>query len=245
MTPHKESKSLPALDRGLRILDQLIRSESPVRYNELRASLPGIQDSTLSRILKALEAYGYVSRDPEIGYSITRQVSDWSTYLTTGTPALSALAQKEVERLTERGNESAAVVLFRNDRIETLSSRSLNGGIQVLKEGDLLHFEEDHAAALAILNQLPANKRKTCLQGSHSRFPKKYAFRQLIEEMRQDDGCLIDQSRERPGVCRMAHAFEHKGQTGAIFFCLTQEACRSKLRELSPLLREAAVELQA
>jgi|GEM_PF-2856882 len=85
---------LPALDRGLHILDQLICSEGSMRYNELKSQLPDIQDSTLSRILKALESYGYIHRDAEIGYSITAQVRDWSRYLSSEKPDLTTLAQR-------------------------------------------------------------------------------------------------------------------------------------------------------
>jgi len=65
-----------------------------MRYNELKSQLPDIQDSTLSRILKALESYGYIHRDAEIGYSITAQVRDWSRYLSSEKPDLTTLAQR-------------------------------------------------------------------------------------------------------------------------------------------------------
>lgn len=236
--------ALPALGRGLHILDRLIRSEEPVRYNELRTSLPGVQDSTLSRILKALEIYGYISRDPDNGYAITDRVRSWNTYLNPAAAELSTLAQKEVDHLAELGEESAAVVQLVDDRILTLCSRSINGGIQVLTPGDLLHFEPDHAAAISVLTMLSATERKHCLKSPYNQLPKKPSLQSIRQAMRQDDGSLIDRSQARPGVCRMAMGFKHGNQTGAIFFCLTLEACEGKRSQLATLLQAAVDRLQ-
>jgi DNA-binding IclR family transcriptional regulator len=237
---HRATKSaLPALDRGLYILNQLIRNQGPLRYNELRTQLSGIQDSTLSRTLKALENYGYVSRDADMGYSITNQVREWSPYLSQKAPDLTRLAIKEVDQLAERGQESAAAVLFTNDCLRTLCSRTIKDGIQVLDKGDLLHFEPDHAAAIAVLASMPAQQRKDCLQGNFSLFPKNYDFEKILHSMTQNNRIVVDRSQSRPGVCRMARYFQHDEQIGAIFYCLTIEACRKKQQTLSIQLIEA------
>jgi DNA-binding IclR family transcriptional regulator len=244
--PDPNSKSaLPALGRGLYILDQLIRNEGPVRYNELRASLPGVQDSTLSRILKALETYGYIDRDPDNGYSTTVKVSAWSPYLRATTSDLSTLAHKEIDQLVALGEESAAVVQLVDDRILTLCSRTMKDGIQVLSAGDPLHFEADHAGAIAILEQLNQSERKSCIKDSASELIVTKSLQQIIDSMRTDDDVLIDRSHARPGICRMAISFKHGSVLGAVFFCLTVEACQSKGAHLATLLRASVNRLKA
>ncbi|WP_309398870.1 winged helix-turn-helix transcriptional regulator [Cerasicoccus maritimus] len=243
MSDGVSKNALPALDRGLHILNQIIRAGGAVRYSELRANLPGIQDSSLSRTLKALEAYGYISRDADIGYSITEQVRAWGSYLNNERPTLATLAQKEVDQLTSSADESAAVVILEGDHITTLHSKSMSGGISVLPPGGLLHFEPDHAAAIAVLSELPASERNAYLKGPLSKFPTKPAFRPHLDAMRQDSDCLIDRSQERPGVCRIARSFKHGAQIGAVFFCLTIEACLAKQATLESLLCGATDQL--
>lgn len=245
MSQSPQKSTLPALDRGLHILDQLIRSESPTRYNELKASLPGVQDSTLSRILKALESYGYIQRDADTGYSITHQVRDWSTYLNRQKPELSTLARREVDPLVKLGEESAAVVLLTDDRIVSLYSRSYQGGIQVLGAGDVLHFEADHAAAIAVLAKLPIERRQSCLESTFSRFSKDCSFQAIETSMQQADGCFLDRSIARPGICRLAQSFQHGQQIGAVFFCLTLDALETKQSQLAQLLEKAAKRLNS
>ncbi|WP_269524590.1 winged helix-turn-helix transcriptional regulator [Coraliomargarita parva] len=244
MPADSTKNALPALDRGLHILDQLIREGGPLRYNELRSKLPGIQDSTLARILKALETYGYIHRAPDQGYSITQEVRNWGNYLGQSSPDLTTLAQQEVDRLVEQAQESAAVVLSQDQRLTTIASRTQNNGIQILSVGGLLHFEADHAAAISVLAELPTAERKASLQSATSRFPEKYSFTSILNAMKQADGCLIDQSLERPGVCRIARAFKHGPKVGAVFYCLTQEACRAKQAELGRLLDQTVQRLQ-
>ena len=235
--------ALPALDRSLHILDQIVRSQGPLRYNELRERLSGIQDSSLSRILKALETYGYLHRDAELGYSITAKLRDWSPYLSEKKPDLATLAIKEIDQLAELAQESAAVVLLHDNCLRTQCSRTINEGIQVLGAGERLHFEADHAVAVAVLSALPAAQRKACLQSSYSRFPAKYSFNKIQNEMQQLSGVYIDRSQARPGICRVAKFFEHEQQVGAIFYCLTVDAFHSKSDRLISALSEAAMRL--
>lgn len=239
--PSQATKAaLPALDRGLHILDQLIRSKRPLRYNELRARLPGIQDSTLSRILKALETYGYADRDPELGYRITSKVQSWSLYLNTSPADLQTLALSELNRLTEIGQESAAIAVFSEDCLRILCSHTVIDGIQVIEPGQLLHYETDHAASIAVLAALPHKQRQKCLKSMHSRFPDQYNFKNILGEMQKDSGILIDRSEARPGICRMAKSFIYNQQIGAIFYCLPSEACRRNEARLTHLLNAAA-----
>lgn len=235
---------LPALDRALHILDQLIRSEGSVRYQTLKGQLTGIQDSTLSRTLKALETYGYIDRDPDLGYSITAKVHAWSPYLGNEKEDFLARAQKEVDRLVEQGGESAAVVQLTEDRIATLCSKTVHEGIQVLDPGDTLHFEADHAAAIAVLAQLHEDQRTTCLAGPFSRFPQEAHFEEIYHAMQPLGTCLIDRSHARPGICRIAQGFQIGEHPCAIFYCLTIDALQAKQETLATLLKSAADGLQ-
>ncbi|MGE9293146.1 MAG: helix-turn-helix domain-containing protein [Puniceicoccales bacterium] len=231
---------LPALDRGLALLDHLIRSGGgPLRFGELREALPGVQDSTLTRILKALEGYGYLERDANTGYRITQQVRAWGPYLSAARPTLADTAQRVLDQLTQEAHESACITLLGEDRINALCSRSVEGGIRILGTGQLLHFEPDHAGALAILEQLPSAERQRHLDGPHCTFGEGDNFETSLSAARGPGNVLIDTSRSRPGVCRMAIAYRHGEQLGSVFFCLTQEACESKRGQLTRLLESA------
>ena len=164
--------SLLSLQRGLAVLDLLIRSGTGrMRYSEMKAALPGVQDSTLARLLKSLEALGYVERLADAGYRLSSRVFEWGPYLNRARPAFADLARIEVERLAVEGGESACLVVLENDRIAVCESLSVEGGIRVISAGDTLHFEPDHAGAVAVLSLLSAGERERLLAGPFSRFP--------------------------------------------------------------------------
>jgi DNA-binding IclR family transcriptional regulator len=244
--PSKSSKpSLPALDRGLAILDLLIRAGGgPLRFGELRAHLSGVQDSTLARILKSLEGYGYIERDADTGYRLSTRVLGWRAYLNGARPALADLARREVDRLAREGHESACIAMLGEEKIEVLCSHSVKDGIRIIQPGDTLHFEPDHAGSLSILEQLPPDERERYLAGPFSRFDTGVSVETCLAKTRRCGPALIDHSQARPGICRLARAFRHNGQLGTVFFGLTEQALSHEQLRLTSLLESACQRLE-
>ncbi|MBC2596150.1 helix-turn-helix domain-containing protein [Ruficoccus amylovorans] len=252
--PSSDSSSKPSLlslQRGLAVLDLLIRSGAGrMRYSEMKTALPGVQDSTLARLLKSLEALGYVERLADAGYRLSSRVFGWGPYLNRARPAFADLARIEVERLAAEGGESACLIVLEEDRLAVRESLSVEGGISVIRAGDTLYFEPDHAGAVAVLSLLSAGEQKRLLAGPFSRFSDGESLADSLRTMSADGdisapgGMLLDESSVRPGVCRLAKPF-HCGETlGCVFYCLTLDAARTRRPLLSILLEGACRRLE-
>lgn len=63
----KETHMPSALDRGLALLEILVRSKNPMTFGALVQALGDLNRATLSRMLKGLVEGGYVDKNPESG----------------------------------------------------------------------------------------------------------------------------------------------------------------------------------
>lgn len=232
------SATVPGLVRGLRLIRHLLLAGQPVRFKDLRPVLPGVPDSTLTRLLKSLEEHGYLVSHPRDGYSPGPELAEWQRSLRETRPSRSEMLARTVTRLAGRTNESAAFALLEGDHISISASRTVFGAVSVIPAGSVLHFEADHAAALAILSQLSGTERRRHLRGPTSRIADEATCRQATEACSLGDGLYMDASRERPGICRLAAALPVDGQPGALFLCLTRQRAEEAREALLALLRE-------
>ena len=82
----------------------LLRNEGVLRFNALRAHMPGISPKVLTERLKRLEADGLIHRDyrptipPQVSYSLTRRGDELKDIL----DALGAVAQRWAARIWRR-----------------------------------------------------------------------------------------------------------------------------------------------
>lgn len=240
MVPHVPQPARPnALSRGLRLLEAVSVADAPLRFSDCRELLPGIGDSTLARLLQGLETEGYLERAEGEGYAPGPALREWRGRLTRQGPDFPSLAREAVAGLVRAADESAAVCLLEGDRIVTVTGHSVPGGIQVMRPGDTLHFEADHAAALVILQSLSPAARRRLLAGPHSQIADESAYAEGLAAARWEDGLCRDQSRLRPGVSRIARGFRCRGQPGAVFYCVTTERAR-RSADLALALESAA-----
>lgn len=63
----KSISLIPGLARGLKVIEFVASRRSPVSFTEIGGTLPGVNRSTLSRLLKNLVALGYVEKSAESG----------------------------------------------------------------------------------------------------------------------------------------------------------------------------------
>jgi len=229
----------------LKLLRHISSAEGPVRFSELREVLGGIQDSTLSRTLQNLEADGYLERDGKAGYRAGRALESWIRESSSAPRTRFQLFNETVERLVRETNESAGIVsLEQEERLVAVASQSAPGGIWILEAGSILHFEPDHAAALAVLEQLPRSIVSGLLRGPFSRIDGPGDLKKAMLGLKRIDGCLTDHSEIRPGVSRIARSLEVGGSYVALFLCTTTEMIRTKGTLLAAALNSALQDLE-
>lgn len=239
-----KATKISALSRGLAILESVSLATRPLRFSELRAVAPDMPDSTLSRLLRSLEVSGHLARVSDAGYASGPETCRWLAAIRKSSRDFRDVAAEVIQVLTSTTHESAAVALLGEEAIQIVKSQTVQEAIWIIREGQLLHFEADHAASLAILHQLPSTRRREALKSSRSRIRNLAEYTAAVKATRQTDGLWLDHSRERPGICRMALEFAHAGQPGAVFLCLTIESARQRYKALGLALRAAQSALQ-
>lgn len=210
--------SIPALDRGLRILDYLIRSGESRSHGRIGRDLGDIPESSLNRLLKSLVATGHVERDERGGYGISSKVEAWRMILTRRAD-VGEVVRRQVAALSEATDESAAFAMLKGERIEIIHSVTRPESIGVMKRGGTLRFEWDHAAALAIMNQLSDDDVQRVIASPLSEIGSRD---QLDEGMRkaEREGVFADRSLTRLGVSRIATGLFIDDAPAALFLCL-------------------------
>lgn len=225
-----------ALARGLKVLEYVSLQAGPVRYSAISAQLSGINDSTLSRLLRSLESLGYLIRETD-GYTLGAAWKRWQTLLQSKPLNDAEVFERMVLDLVCRTNESAGVALLMEDRLVVVASRTAREGVSIIGEGDVLHFEADHAASMAVLDSLPESARLACLDSPYSRMADRDAYVAGREALHEENGVFLDRSLTRPGICRMAVCFERGAVYGSLFLCMTRERAEAGFSELAACLR--------
>jgi len=233
-----------ALGRSLAILQAASLADRPLRYSDLKASTPGISDSTFSRLLRSLERSGYLVHVPEAGYAPGPGIRRWTDAIRQSPRDFSDIAAETVDVLTAATQESAALALLEDSTIRIVESRTMPDAVSVVRKDGILHFEDDHAASLAILHQLPPDRRTALLTTRHSRIRTTTRYVSGVKAALRAEGFWLDQSRARPGICRMALPFQRHGKPGAVFFCLTLVSAQQRKDVLLRELRVAQAALQ-
>lgn len=229
-----------ALARALAILDELLERPAvdeprPVfTYAQLGRLLPETGDASRARLLKELVGLGVLSKTPD-GYGYGERVLRWRRALA-DTGGVTRIAEAVVDFLIARTGESAAVGMLAGDEIRILAGRSVPGSISIIPAGGLLHFEADHAGALAILSQVPRAEQERLVAGPSSRLADPDTIREALGRW-QAHGVLADRSTWRPGVSRVAIGLP--GLASA-FLCVPTPTLATKIPQFAAALTEAA-----
>ena len=205
---------IPALDRGLALVEHLVLNPTPKRYGELKRLLGGIPDASLNRLLASLVASGYIAKDREQGYVPAPRVAAWFGAVAADRD-MADLARIAVGRAAEAARESAAFALLQGEAIRILASENYPNSVTVIGEGQTLHFEADHAGALAVLSQALEKDGPEAVAGllsaEESRIGSlaelnaafgQYSLGSMLSPAGQK--AYADESRARHGVSRIA-----------------------------------------
>jgi len=225
--------SIPALDRGLIVIEALIDSPSGLRFIDLKRLLTGITDATLNRLLISLVESGHILRG-DSGYALSERVLDWG-HILSGRITLTERIEGAVTQISETLKESAGFCRLEEDRIGVVSSRSYPDSISILKSGALLHFEEDHAASLAILSLLEPDAQAKCLFSPHSLIDSREIFDESLEKFNRGK-IIADKSYRRPGISRIAIPLMTENKASALFICLPTAAVEKKISDVCDAL---------
>ena len=235
--------SIPALDRGLIILDALVSSNSPLKYTDLKKTIKGISDSSLNRLISSLMDSDYIKKDSDGRYIKSGRLLRWGDLLA-NQQSLTLKIQTMVENTVHKSKESAAFATLRGNRIEISKSISKENSISIISEAQILHFKEDHAGALAIIYQLSKEERKNCLSSEYSKINNNKTLNEGLRRFSQEkEGFTyyLDESREREGVSRLAIPLKIKNDPCSLFICAPTIRIKNHLSEfLAILQREAA-----
>lgn len=233
-----------SLSRSLAVLRQVSCAGKPVRFSEMRKALDDLPDSSLSRLLRGLEEAGYLVREGRAGYLAGPRLAAWTSGLRGLPPDPLQRYRDCVKTLVRRTNESAGVAVLEADRLVVMASETASGAVSIIPSGETLHFEADHAASLAILALLPAGERARLVGSPCSRISRPQALARGLRAARQGAGLFLDQSRERPGISRMAVAVKTGERLLSVFLCLTEKQARSDPAFYAQALKAAKAELE-
>lgn len=238
------------LARGLRLLEHVSSSAEPVRFSELRELLDGATDATISRLLQSLESEGYVERVGKAGYAPGPRFEMWMIRRHQTDLDFPQTCRRLVIQLSQRSNESAAIIAFQAGRLTTVASHTAEGAVSVLDIGQTLYYERDHAAALAFIDSQRTATRKQLIQSPLSRIR---SLEELLGAIRTSirtglrtaqTKVFLDQSEARPGISRLAVPFKTQTQSGAIFLCLTTAQAKANLETLAAHLQTTREQIE-
>ncbi len=100
-------QALAGLRRGLAIIEILSKWKSGISFSELQAALDDLAPATLSRIIKVLQAEGWVRRDADSGqYVLDERAEALAQRLSTGLP-LHERIRPIVRQLAVRSGQTA------------------------------------------------------------------------------------------------------------------------------------------
>lgn len=224
--------AIPALSRGLTILELLIKHPRGLRYTELKESLDGVGDASMGRLLTALTESGFAVKQYN-RYFASERVRSWLSW---DKNAVAVFIHKTVDAVADESGESAAFALYEGEQIRIAYSRNCQDSINIIPAGDTLHFEDDHAASLAVLGLLSEKERERALASPFSR--------SSIEAWKEGqrcfyrDGYYADRSKQRRGISRIAVPWSDGQRRGALFLCLPTERLIKSEKRLAELIKK-------
>lgn len=208
---------IPALARGLEILDYMVKSGSAKRYGDISKHFGDISDASLNRLLKSLMSSGFIEKDVNRKYCITDRVRGWKQYLG-GDISFRKIIAPHVESLASKVNESTSFAIYTEERIEILCRTNMIDSFAIVPDGSIIDFELDHAAVLAILPNLNEKEFNKAINSSISSITSRDEFYKTVSGARTGE-VYIDTPSTRLGMKRMAVPIKLPQLTGALFIC--------------------------
>ena len=208
--------TIQSLDRGLKLLEAIGRSGTPVALNDLRSALD-IDRSSIFRLLLTLENRGFLERDDATRkYRLGGKILELSGKLYEGLK-ITDIARPFLEELTRKTKESSHIAIYSNRRSLLIDKEDSSEVIFV--NMDVGRSEPLHCTALgkALLLQFPEKKIRAVLKGDRERYTGNTItdagkFITELEKVKKK-GYAVDNEEYRPGVrCLAAPVYDNKGK---------------------------------
>ncbi len=194
----KPDYAVPALDKGLDVLETLAGSPVPLALAELGVRL-GRNSSELFRMVNRLEARGYLGRDPLSGkYTLSLRLYELA-HLHSPVERLVKAAREPMQAFCEATQESCHLSILNRDELlvvaQSDSPAKVRLSIEVGARFDLLQT----ASGRLLLAYLPGEERAALVK--RLRFPKAQAVA-LDDKLRgiMKGGCSVAENETMSGV---------------------------------------------
>ncbi|MGL1890413.1 MAG: helix-turn-helix domain-containing protein [Spirochaetaceae bacterium] len=226
---------IPALDRGLDIIDSLLINSTPLKYSDIKKRLADVSDSSLNRLLASLTEKRYIQKNSKNLYILGPELSRWSSILS-GKQTMLQKLETAIDNIVSTTNESAAVACYNGEKITILLCKNAHNSISIIPKGETLFYEADHAGSLAIIDNMePALKSKIVSENSELlNGIDKY-------KIKADIPYYFDESVNRVGISRLAFPINIEGQPGAIFICAPTVRLKKDLDKMVQELQKQIV----
>lgn len=240
----EKMSQIPALERGLRVVDLLISNPKGLSYSDIKRGLVDIGDASLARLLKSLLATSHLCKRDDGSYEVGPVVKSWLSVSGQATRERDELyLSQAVKDVSEQCQASVGYVEFKQGHL-VLQHRYLQPeSISVIEIGSTFKLQSDHAAALAIFSDLKEEAQNTLLQSGMTEFSDRQEFLDASARCKVGQA-FWDESRLRPGVSRMARSLKWSRGHGAIFICSTRQQLEQKQALCLELLERLVLEMR-
>ena len=231
------SDKITALDRGLEVLRFIILNEEPQRFTDIKSLFPNLSDSSLTRLLKALIASGYLVRAPNGLYAIGGNLLEWKSTLKNDTSDQQKQIELTVKKIADATGCSASFCqLVDSEHLEFFYTHNLPAAWALYPHGYDLNFEPDHAASLAYLDSIEMSEVKKFIADSkHSKILDRKEYQASLKLYKRD-GYYVDESQTRIGLSRLAIPFFHEDIQGVFFIGLSTAELEVREQEIVKIM---------
>lgn len=195
--PPRARGAIPALGRGLRALAALAEAgREGLGFSDLQRALGGLPAPTLSRLLKALAADGYVEKTPAGVYAGGRALAALGRALG-GARSLEEFALEAMTEYTRETGESIAFARFFGERLVLVEKVEVADSFKLAPRGQVFRPAEDEGPAIVVAAHLAGRDLARFTRSFESRVLDFAAFRREIVAYRQA-GCRVEPMPKRP-----------------------------------------------
>jgi DNA-binding IclR family transcriptional regulator len=235
-----------ALATGLRVLETLVASHSPIGVSELAVVL-GIDKANAHRTLAVLRRFGYVDQDPATRrYSASVRVVELA-HAVLGSRELTLVAAPHLKALWGASRENTHLAVLANDHVvyvSTINGPTLLSANAAVGQSGPLHCTATGKASLAwqprqVREQIAASITYECFT------PRTIAdARTLLEQLAtvRSNGYAVDDREYHPGVrCIAAPVFGMNGLVASLGVSAPADRLNAeRLKVLAPLVVDTA-----
>ncbi|WP_169805618.1 IclR family transcriptional regulator [Novosphingobium rosa] len=177
----RQKYSVPALEKGLDIIERLAEEAVPVTQSQLARTL-GRQPGELFRMLACLEGRNYVRRDPGTGgYMLTLKLFELSR-IHSPYEALLTAARPYMRQLSDTVRESCHLSVLNRDHVLVLAQEESPKPFRLSAEVGSVHSPFRTTSGRLLLASLPEQQRAALLAGSEEWARLGKAERKTLEE---------------------------------------------------------------